>query len=515
MDINELFITHNNGEKFEDICLDAIKLANKFKLDQLNKPLVNYKEQKDIKKQIFEKFPENSTDLKELLNEYKEKILDGSVNWSSPNFLAFPDSNNSMAGTVGHILQGMTSQNLCNSLHISPTATIVEIQIIKWLREAIGYESKKKIDDVLDIGGIYTPGGVLSNTIGLLLAREKKFQETMKKGIKFDVSKVKIFMPENIGHYSSKCAAGWLGLGLNSIKLVKNSNNFCFDLEELRKEITLSINNNEIPLAIIGYAGDSRTMTVDNLEELSKIAKEKNIWLHIDACHGSALAFSKKYKHLIKGINLADSVTLDPHKIFWMPYNLSYILIKNPEDFKLISGSSDLITNESLSLGQISPFLGSWGFHGLKLWFIFKNMGFNRLSEFIDNRTDIAKNISDKIAKMEDFYVFNEVVINSITFMYIPKKEIELIKKGDLKTLKKINELNKRIRERLFLNESIFIHTFPLKDLKNKINKKIDGEFQLLRIIISNPLFDEKKAEEVLSKIQDTAKKEYEYGKTN
>jgi len=331
----------------------------------------------------------------------------------------------------------------------------------------------------------------------------------MKKGITFDVSKVKVFLPESIGHYSSKCAAGWLGLGLDCIKLVKTNNNFCYDLDVLEYELEKTVQNNEIPLAIIAYAGDSRTMSIDNFEMIYKLSKKYDAWFHIDACHGSALIFSKKYKHLINGINLADSVTLDPHKIFWMPYNLSYILIKNPENFKLISGSSDLITNEPLSMGQISPFIGSWGFHSLKLWFLFKNMGMKNIQKFIDYRTDKAKELSNKISNMKDFYVFNDVTMNSIIFMYIPKPFFKKIKNNDTFAIQELNTLNKSIREILFKDKSIFVHTFPLKDYKRVSGVDIKTELQMLRIIISNPLFNEITENKVLETIKEVAENEY------
>lgn len=504
----ENFISEENVEQFEQECQQAIKLANQFKLDKLTKPLVNYKDQEIIKKQIFQKFPQNSTEIPELLKEYQDKILEGSVNWSSPYFLAFPDSNNAKASTIGHILQGMTSQNLCNSLHISPTATIVEIQIIKWLREALGFKVKKDVKSVFEIGGIYSPGGVLSNTIGLLLAREKKFKQTMKKGVTFDPKKVKIFMPESVGHYSSKCAAAWLGLGLDSIKLVKTGKNFCFDLAALENELQKCKKAKQIPLAVVAYAGDSRTMSIDNFPKIAELCEKYDTWFHVDACHGSALSFSKKYKHLIKGIELADSVTLDPHKIFWMPYNLSYILVKNPEDLKLISGSSDLITNESLSMGQISPFIGSWGFHSLKLWFLFKNLGKKKLQTLIDDRTDKAIALSKKIKKVKDFYIFNDITINSVTFMYIPYEYRQRVKDGDITAINKVNKLNKNIREELFHNNSIFIHTFPLKDYKGVMCKTPNHELQMLRIMISNPLFNRNTENMFMNKIQTVAKEQ-------
>ena len=102
------------------------------------------------------------------------------------------------------------------------------------------------------------------------------------------------------------------------------------DLKEQIKKIKKS--GGEI-LAVSAYAGDSRTMQNDNFEEIHKICESNNIWFHIDACHGSALLFSNKLKHKLKGIELADSVTLDPHKVLMVPYPNSIVLFKNTKDY--------------------------------------------------------------------------------------------------------------------------------------------------------------------------------------
>ncbi|MEA3378565.1 MAG: pyridoxal-dependent decarboxylase [Nanoarchaeota archaeon] len=510
-DINEFFITKKSRKKFEKIIDQSVKLATDFKLGISDNPLVNYKEQSEIKKLIYEDFPSNETQIDKILEEFKEKILDGSVNWSWPGFMAFPDSNNSIAGTIGHIIQGMTSQNLCNSVHISPTATFVEIQLIKWMREALGYKVKN-IDSIFDVGGIYTPGGVLSNTISLLLAREKKFSDTMKKGLTIDPKKAKLFLPDGIGHYSSRTALGWLGIGTDNVIKVKLKDGFKYDLDDLETKIIESKKRGEIPFAVVCYAGDSRTMTIDNFDEISRISKKHDLWMHVDACHGSALAFSKKYKHLIDGIEKADSITLDPHKIFWLPYNLSYVLLKNPEEFKLISGASDLITNEPFSLGQISPFIGSWGFHGLKLWFLFKNMGLEKISQQIDHRTDFAKQIQKMIANVDDFILMNDVVINSVTFVYLPRKYLIKMKNNEdfYGNLELINKLNKNIRETLFEKYDYFVHCFPLKDASNKLKFNQDYEINMMRIMVSNPILDESKFKDFINVLRKVSKLELE-----
>lgn len=223
----------------------------------------------------------------------------------------------------------------------------------------------------------------------MLLARESKFPGTKDKGVTFDPSKVKVIIPEFVEHYSIRASLGWIGLGEQNVLRVK-SKDFRIDLDDLQQKIQESEGVHNI-MAIVAYAGDSRSMTIDNFEAVSEIAKKHDIWFHIDACHGLQYAFSEKLKEKLGPIDLADSITVDPHKILYLPYNLSAVLVKEPEKFKSISGTSDLIMKEDHAFGQITPFIGSKAFWSLKLWFMWKTLGKENIGRLIEYRHGLAK----------------------------------------------------------------------------------------------------------------------------
>ena len=107
-------------------------------------------------------------------------------------------------------------------------------------------------------------------------------------------------------------------------------------------------------MACVVYAGDSRSLTIDRLDDIYGIVKnsDKNIWLHVDACHGFALSFSEKLKYKLKGIEKYDSITADAHKALMIPYGLSLLLTKNRRSFFMIKSESDLIMKENFAFGQ-------------------------------------------------------------------------------------------------------------------------------------------------------------------
>ena len=254
----------------------------------------------------------------------------------------------------------------------------------------------------------------------------------------------------------------WLGCGNNIIEVPINE--FKYNLKELKKAIRRNKGN---IMAVIIYVGDSRTMTIDNIEKICEIVKNEddNIWIHADACHGFSLAFSSKLKYFIKGINNVDSISTDPHKVLMLPYTLSALLIKDAEKIKLISSNSDLIMQEPFAFGQITPFIGSKSWDSLKLWFLINNIGIKEIGEIIDRRYHMALFLEKILNDSEDFIVINNVKINSVMFMYIRnKKNIEY-------NIEELNYINKKIKEIIDKEGIYYLHQFSILDNIGKLKK--------------------------------------------
>ncbi|MBD3361268.1 pyridoxal-dependent decarboxylase [Candidatus Woesearchaeota archaeon] len=498
--IKECFLSADNKEDILTTLLKVIQTSMDFKT---NKTIVNYKNQKEIMSDLLEPLPNKGKPIEKIIEEFEQKILKGSVNFSSPNFIAFPDCGNSNAALIGHILYGLLNQNLINSIHTAPTATFVEAAVINWFREAVGYESFQDPKDIFEIGGINVTGGVSANTVGLLLARENKFPGTIETGLLYDPRKIKVFVPKGIGHYSISAALGWLALGKNNLIEVETTSEFKIDQGDLLDKIR-SCKKDDVLLALVAYAGDSRTMTIDDFPSLSNIAQEYGMWFHIDACHGLSLCFSDKMREKVKGIECADSVTIDPHKVLFVPYTSSYVLAKDPKKFELVSGVSDLITQESFSFGQITPLFGSRAFNSLKPWFLFKNLGKKTIGKLIENRHEKAKYFASLLDQEKNIYRMNKVEINSVTYLYVPDYlTSKLTGPNQKEAIEAINRLNKEIHWRIFKEGKYYIHSFRLNDFRNIMQTGKNTVFQLQRVMIGNPLTDEK----VLDEFRDYLKK--------
>ncbi len=454
MDSN--LILNNENKTYAKKCLNEIvDMGLDFKLQE------NFREKyvsKDIIEKIFE-MPVNTTKLEDIITFTKEQIIPYCSNFGTEKFMGFPDAGNSIAGISGAVLSDFLQQNLINSSFCAPIATYMEIAVIKWLREIVGYENIE-INNIWDVGGIITYGGTGSNSIAMLLARENHRQNTMKNGV-INPEEYKVVIPKGIGHYSIKSSLMWIGCGDNVIEVP--TIDYRYNLKELRKVL---LENKGKIMCVVAYVGDSRSMTIDNLEEICKIVKEidSNIWLHADACHGFSLGFSEKLKSKILGIELFDSISTDPHKVLAVPYTVSALLLKNPEALKKVTTTSDLIMKEDYAFGQVTPFIGSKSWMSLKVWFAFQNIGKKGIGEIIEKRCEMAQYLKEILENRKEYIVLNDVDINSVMFMYVGNKNHITM------TIDEINNINKQIKQRIDAEGIYFLHQFSINDDNKKIS---------------------------------------------
>lgn len=479
-------LKEENKDYAKEIFNEMIDLGINFKLqDEVTLKKVDFN---NLQEEIYE-LPIKGKTMEDIIQEIKKYILPYCTNFSSSKFMGFPDAGNSIAGISGAILTDFLQQNLINASFCAPIGTYLEIAVIQWLRDVVGYPNKR-IENIWDVGGVITYGGTGSNSIAMLLARENHRQQTMKSGVR-KPENFKVIIPKGIGHYSIKSSLMWIGCGDNIIEVP--TQNYRYNLDELEKAIQ---ENKGHIMAVVAYVGDSRSMSIDNLREISRIVKkhDENIWLHADACHGFSLGFSEELKEKILGIEEFDSISTDPHKVLMTPYTISALLIKRPEKLKLITTTSDLIMQEDYAFGQVTPFIGSKSWISFKLWCVMKNIGIENIGKIIEKRHEMAQKFAQKLYK-NGFYILNDVDINSVMFMYKPVNTT---------SVDRINEINKKIKEKMDEEGKYFLHQFPINDDNGIIEK--DAVIYPLRYMSGNDNISEKDQEDLIEYIKSIIK---------
>lgn len=289
-----------------------------------------------------------------------------------------------------------------------------------------------------------TAGGCLSNTVGMMAARESLFPGSGMTGLPVVASKIRVLVPDVIEHYSIRSAMAWLGMGEANVVRVPVDDVYRMKIPELERVIKERVTGYHL-LACIAYAGDSRSMRIDNLHDIGTVLRKNKVWFHVDACHGSQLAFSRTHRHKIRGIEEADSVTIDPHKVLWIPYMCSFALFKDPKSLVNVSTNSDLILKTQWSLGQITPCVGSKAFDSLKLWTTIKYFGHSGIEALIDARLALTEEFQDEFNRHKEVLLLNETDINACIFIFMPQS-LHQGKRISAKDVKKLNKCNSFIK---------------------------------------------------------------------
>ncbi|MBB5159089.1 L-2,4-diaminobutyrate decarboxylase [Saccharopolyspora phatthalungensis] len=430
---------------------------------------------------VFE-LPRESSTLDAVLESFERTALPPCKNEASPRFLGFGDTGDDPAALAGGLLALFTQQNLINQSFDSPSATFVEIAVLRWLRDLLGYDNPPVADirTVWDVGGVITHGGTTSNAAAMMLAREHKEPETMHGGVR-NPGQFGVIVPRGIGHYSVKSSLTWIGVGDQAIEV--DTRTFRYDLVELERAVRR--HRGQI-MAVIAYAGDSRTQTVEHLRRVHDVVRaiDPRIWLHVDACWGLVAAFSDQLRHLIDGISEFDSVTVDPHKVMAVPYSLSALLVREPSSLRAVSSYSDLIMQEDYAFGQVTPFIGTKGWLSLKLWMMMLSRGRAGLAALAEHRVNKARRFAALLDEHPRLLRLHEPDLAAVAFVYVPS-DIRPEPPLPEQHIARINEVNQGIHERMLAEGTWYLHQFSLPDDHGRL--RAGATLYPLRFMANNP----------------------------
>lgn len=449
----------------------------------------------DIRSLLVTDLPAGAASTETLLNHFTSVVLPLCKNEASPRFLGFGDTGDDPASLVAGGLALLTQQNLINQSFDAPGATFVEIAVVRWLRDLLGYDIRPadEITTVWDVGGIITHGGTTSNAAAMMLARENRVPGTMRTGVQ-DPGRFAIVVPRGIGHYSVRSSLTWLGIGAQIIEV--DTANFRYDLNDLQRKLTEHAGR---IMAVVAYAGDSRTQTLEDMTAVHDVvrAADPTIWLHADACWGLVCAFSDRLRHRIRGIELFDSVTVDPHKVMAIPYGLSALLVRRPDDMRLVSTYSDLIMQEDFAFGQVTPFIGSKGWLSLKLWMMMLGRGRDGLAELADRRVARACAFADKLDAHPRVRRLHEPDLAAVAFMYVPPDLNAPVGTSSEVAVARINDVNRRIHDRMLAEGIWHLHQVSLPDDNGRF--RAGATLHPLRFMANNELTTQQHMDEVIA----------------
>ena len=290
--------------------------------------------------------------------------------------------------------------------------------MVRWLCELIGYDAKAF--------GVLASGGSEANLIALKCARDRISRDICQLGVAQLDGQLTVYASEQC-HFSVEKSVDLLGLGRKSLRKIDTDDRFHIRLDRLREAIESDRRAGRIPFCVVGIAGATSTGVIDPLPELAEIADAHDCWFHVDAAYGGGLAFSDKHKTKLNGIELANSITFDPHKWMFVPFACGATLVRDggrvlrdsfdisPEYLSEDRGYADA-QYDFFRYGQ----MGTRRFNALKLWMAFKFMGRRGYAETTERHVALTEYFAERLDELTDFERIGEIETAVCCFRYLP-----------------------------------------------------------------------------------------------
>ncbi|HEV2799107.1 MAG TPA: aspartate aminotransferase family protein [Pyrinomonadaceae bacterium] len=373
----------------------------------------------ELEKMFDEPLPREGTAAQEVFGRFERDVLPHAMNIPSPRYFGLFNPTPLPVAVWADALASAINQNGA-AWRNSPSASVVEARVLRWLCEIMGYGAESF--------GTLTSGGSEANLIALKCARDRAAAEVRDRGLRADSNggNMIVYASEQC-HYSFVKSVDILGLGRENLRKVASDEHFHIRTDELRREIERDLAAGNLPVCIAGAAGATSTGVIDPLDELASLAAEYKLWFHVDAAYGGALAMSEKYGVRLRGIERADSITIDPHKWMYVPFAAGAVLVR--EGGRVLRDAFD-ITPEYLSEergGEDVPFdffrygqLGTRRFNALKIWFALKTLGTRGYAKIIDRQIELAEYFAAGVDALEGFERVGEVETALCCLRFVP-----------------------------------------------------------------------------------------------
>jgi len=363
----------------------------------------------DLEELFDEPLPlEGLASVEEVFERFERDVLPHAMHIPSPRYYGLFNPTPLPVAVWADTLASAINQNGA-AWRNSPSASMIEARVLRWLCELIGYGQ--------DSFGTLASGGSEANLIALKCARDHAAPPAREKGLLASntAGDLIVYASEQC-HYSFDKSVDILGLGRENLRKIGTNERFHIRVDALCEEIERDLARGQTPCCIAGAAGATSTGIVDPLDRLADIAHEYGLWFHVDAAYGGALAFSEKYKALLRGIERADSVTIDPHKWMFVPFACGAVLVRDggrrlrdsfditPEYMSEERGGSD-VEYDFFRYGQ----LGTRRFNALKIWMALKALGVRGYAGIIERQIELTRYFAARIDELKDFTRVGEV----------------------------------------------------------------------------------------------------------
>jgi L-2,4-diaminobutyrate decarboxylase len=400
------------------------------------------------KLQSMDLCPEDGTPLEAVLSDIEQTVLAHSVVVSHPHCIAHLHCPPLIPALAAELLVSATNQSM-DSWDQSPAATPIEQLVVRWLGGEFGFGR--------ECDGIFTSGGTLSNLMGLMLAREHYARERLgwnvqQCGLPPDAVRWRI-VTSAAAHFTIRQAAALLGLGEEAVVAIPTDEAYRVDLRALEARLTLLRRADLLPIALVATAGTTDTGSIDPLPEMASLAARERLWFHVDAAYGGAVILSPRYRPFLAGIQAADSIAVDFHKLLYQPISCGAFLVKDARCFELMRRHADYLNpreDESEGVQNLvtKSVQTTRRFDALKVLVCLRTLGRKSLAELIQRPIDLATRVAALISEDPSFELAHRPMLSALLFRYRTAAAIGSPPNSPSGEVR-INRVNRLIRRKL------------------------------------------------------------------
>jgi glutamate/tyrosine decarboxylase-like PLP-dependent enzyme len=361
--------------------------------------------------------PHRPEPLTDVYRQISENVMPYAMGNVHPRFWAWYMGSSNYTGAMGDFLAAIQGSNLGGGNH---AAALMDQQVVNWFKQMIGFPASAS--------GTLVSGGSMANIIGLTVARNAKAGVDVREhGVAAIKKALRVYGSDQI-HSCHRKAMEVLGLGNQALRRIPSDAGLRIDLQVLKTAIAEDRVAGLRPACVIGTAGTVNTGAIDDLEALSVLANEEDLWFHVDGCIGALIAIAPENRYRVAGIEKADSVALDPHKWLHTPFEAGCALVRN----RAAHHATFATTAEYLETSRRGVAAAEWlydyglqtsrGFRALKIWMSLKEHGVEKFGRLIDQNIAQAAYLSSLIEAEPALELVTPTNINIVCYRYNPPR---------------------------------------------------------------------------------------------
>ena len=392
--------------------------------------------------------PEMGTDPGPLLERTAQLLFEHSLFNAHPRFFGYITAAPAPIGVLGDFLAAAVNANV-GAWTLSPAATEIESQTVRWIASFIGYP--------VDCGGLLVSGGNMANVVCFLAARAAKAGWAVReRGVTGDAG-------QRLRVYGSAETHTWIqkatdigGLGTGAIRWIRTDSNLRMDVSALRRQMEADRAAGDVPCMVVGTAGSVSTGAVDPLREISAVCKEHDVWFHVDGAYGGFAAAVPDAPSDLRALTAADSVAVDPHKWLYAPLEAGCALVRKAGLLRAAFAYHPPyyhFDEQATNYVDYGP-QNSRGFRALKVWLALRHAGASGYRKMIAEDIRLSRAMADAIRRCQELELITQE-LSITTFRYVPHDLRP--KLGDEVVERRLDSLNRTVLDRLQQGGELFV----------------------------------------------------------